>query len=119
MMNIRSISNPTPTEAVKPTDKKTSQSSKDRDPQSGGESSQDQRRKYSDEELEEIVAHLSEHSGIQQNNLTVSFDNSGSASIVFIKDHLGAVVRRIVGEELSSIFKDETDRPGHLINKAV
>lgn len=117
-MNIKSITGIQVPQDVKKTEKRTQDTSADRDAQQqdGG---QQERKKMTPEELLKAIDYLKALKGVAENNLRVRLDQSSDTAIIFIEDSSGKVVRRIPETDLWLLMQEKDKSKGHLFDKAM
>ncbi|MCB0393789.1 MAG: hypothetical protein KDD25_04490 [Bdellovibrionales bacterium] len=118
-MNIRGISNILAPDTVQKKERTTDSANKDRDPQSNSGNGQEQKRKFSQEELEIIVKNIKKLSGFDKNNLRIKVESTDVVDVITIVDHLGNTVRRLAGTDLNHLLKSAGENKGHIFDRAM
>lgn len=119
-MNIRSISNFLSPLKIQAKDKKTTDTSADRDnhnKEDGGQSPE--KRKFLPNEIQELINYLKGLAGVKDNNLTVRLEENQGTNVIFITDFKGNTVRRIPESEFHRINPSSSTTKGHLLNKSL
>lgn len=96
--------------------------SADRDTDLGRGEEEASKHKMTDQEAQEVLAHLKDVDGVKSNNLQVRMENTNGTYIVFIEDIHGKVVRRIAEAEMWFIYQKQKagdGKKGQLFNKAM
>ena len=103
-----------------PKDMKSEASSKDRDANARNDGQNEEGKKHlSDEEFQQALEYIKNLQSVTENNWKVEFEFIDTLRVVYIKDLLDKVIRRIPEPELWSLLKEkpEPDK-GQLYDKA-
>ncbi len=124
-MNIRSVGpNLTPLEIKKPEVSKETKldSSQERDAQVFYQNGKEQeRRKLTEEELQEAMKHLQGLPFVKDNNWAIRLERVGEIVTVFVEDNTGKIIRRIPEQDLWGLISQQNNdqNKGNLFNKAI
>lgn len=124
-MNIKSVGpNLTLTEVKKPEVSKETKldNSQERDAQVFyGNGKEQEKKKLTDEEIQEVIGHLKELQFVKDNNWTIRLERSGLINTVFVEDSTGKIIRRIPEQDLWGLLsqKNKDQNKGNFLNKAM
>lgn len=111
-----------PFDVVK-TDTRKTRNTADRDPQQNlGQGSEElpKRHKFTDDEIQEIIAYLKELKGVKENNLQIRVERNGDRVVLFVEDIFGKVISRLPDTALMGLLNRPKDKiKGNLLNKSL
>lgn len=98
-------------------------SASDRDPNGKQEQAGEElKRHLTQEEIDQAIAHLKSLQGVKDNNLSVECQIDDGVTVIYVKDHLGKVVRRLAETDIWYVLKTranpEQKKSGQLLNKS-
>ncbi|MDB2425999.1 hypothetical protein N9W41_00475 [bacterium] len=122
-MNVKTITNNlssiVPQKKTEDTKAVKSEHSQDRDADGRKErEEQPKKEHFTDEEVLRALNYLKNLEGIKTNNLQVSFENTDSQIIFYLKEPSGKVIRRLIGPDVWNLMISEAEK-GHLLDKAM
>ncbi len=79
---------------------------------------QEARRHLTETELQESLAKLKAHAGIQSNGLLVRVEVQSDHKVIFIEDAQGNLVKRLSEADLWSMTQNFDQSKGRLLNRA-
>jgi uncharacterized FlaG/YvyC family protein len=119
-MNIKSITGSASVKEIQKKEKKTAESSPDRDPQNENEGEGfSHKRKMTEEEVQQAVESIKQLQGVSNNNLQVRSENLNGTFVVFVEDINGKVIRRIPESDLWFLTREKDKEKGHLFDRAM
>lgn len=120
-MNIKGVKNSITydLQKIKENQKKSLETS-DRDANGQMPFGDQQKKKFTEEDIKEAVEKLKKFEGIKSNNLQVRYEQVENIYVVYVEDMTGKVVRRIPESDLVSFLNQDEIKPsGHILNKAL
>jgi uncharacterized FlaG/YvyC family protein len=82
--------------------------------------SEQQKKKFTEEDIKAAVEKMKKFEGIKSNNLNVRFEQVENIYVVYVEDMTGKVVRRIPESDLVSFLNQDDAKPsGHILNRAL
>lgn len=103
-------------------DKRTKDSSPDRDPGQGHSGGRQKQETYTEEDLQKALEYLQQHPGIQKSQLKVQLEKSEQVYVFLIFDPKGILVRRMSVQQAIEASRaatiDTEDRRGGLLNRS-
>lgn len=76
------------------------------------------KRRYTNDEIQDVVKFLEALPGAKDNGLTVRVADKDDVTVIYIEDRLGKTVRRIPESEFGSLLANRQKKSGNLLNKA-
>jgi hypothetical protein len=81
-----------------------------------------QKRPLTQEDIDQAIAHLKSLQGVKDNNLSVECKMDDGITVIYVKDHIGKVVRRLAEPDIWYVLKTranpEQKKSGQLLNKS-
>ncbi len=102
--------------------KTTLDASGERDTNLGYGQEEASQHKMTEEEVQEVIAHLNQIDGVKTNNLQVRSEKIDERYIIYIEDPDGKTIRRIPESEMWFIYqkqKTSGGKKGQILNKAM
>jgi uncharacterized FlaG/YvyC family protein len=92
--------------------------------QSAQSGSEEKKRDYTPEEIQDVVKYLESLSGVKDNGLTVRTASADGVTVILIEDRTGKTVRRIPEVEFGTLLANRAKGPttkttGNLLNRAL
>ncbi len=120
-MNIKGVKSAIAYDLIKIKEQqKKSEQTSDRDANGQMPHGEQEKKKFTEDDIKAAVEKMKNFEGIKSNNLSVRYEAVEDIYVVYVEDMTGKIVRRIPESDLVSFLNQDEIKPsGHILNRAL